>query len=123
MNTNAAWDTVTSAVQDAVGPEIKVTQDPAAVGPRVASTGVAVLIDPPTTAERSSYRTWLLDVRANVVYPTPAPRHIRRAQDVADQIKAHDGLLPTGSTNRTVQLDAAMSLPAVSVTLQVSTEC
>lgn len=120
---SAALETARSAVQDAVGTTVKVTRDPAAIGPRVASEGVAVLIGPLEGGEASSFKTQMVDIPAHVIYGTPAPRHIDRAYDVAAAIKASDDYLSTGPTNQTIQLDAAMSLPAVTVTLQVSTEC
>ena len=121
---SAALETARSAVQDAVGPGVLVTLDPAQVGPRVARDGVAVLITPLEGGEQSSFETQLVDIPANICYPTPAgPVHLHKAYDVADLIVRSDDYYTSGPTNRTVPLDAATALPAVVLTLQVSTEC
>ena len=121
---SAALETARSAVQDAVGPGVLVTRDPAQVGPRVARDGVAVLIAPLEGGEPSSFETQLVDVPAQILYPSPAgPVHLDRAYDVADQITLSQDYFTSGPTNRTVQLDAATALPAVVLTLQISTQC
>lgn len=124
MNTiSAALETLRSTVADAVGPSVLVTRDPAAVGPRVAADGFAVLVAPPISEERSSFKSWLMQVPTHVVYGTPAPRHLDRAYDIADLILSGADIEAAGFTNTPVQLDAAMTLPSVTVIIRTSTEC
>lgn len=118
-----ALDELTAALQAVVGAGVVVSRDPGVIGPQVASKGVAVLIGPATTNEASSYKTWLLDVPANVVFDSPAdPRHLDPAYSVAHQILNSD-FVTTGMETGSVQTDSATTFPAVTVTMQVSTEC
>ena len=120
---SAALDELTVELQAAVGSAVLVTRDPAAVGPRVASSGVAVLIGPGVVTEPSSYRTWFLDVPVHVMFDAPAdPRHLDPAYEVAGLILDAEKVVRSMEAG-TVTLDAATSLPAVTVNVQITTEC
>lgn len=118
-----ALNTLTTTLQALLGSAVTVTRDPAMVGPRLAQQGVAVLVGAAAPGEASSYRTWFLTVPVHVCFDSPAdPRHMDPANSVVHQILGGDYYL-TSSEVGPVQLDAAMSVPAITVNLQVSTEC
>lgn len=118
-----ALDQLTTALQAVVGASVVVTRDPARIGPQVAAAGVAVLVGPTTAAQAASWRSWSMAVPVHVAFAAPAdPRHMDPAYTVAHQILDTDYVLVAMDTEP-LQLDAATTLPAVTVTLQVATEC
>lgn len=118
-----ALDALTDDMQAVVGAGVHVTRDPAAIGPQVASKGVAVLVGPATVTGAATHGSWFLAVPVSVVFDAPAdPRHIDPAYTVAAQILDSDYVV-VGMDNRPIQLDAATTLPAATVTLQATTEC
>lgn len=116
-------DTVAAEIQLAV-PDYLVTRDPSVIAARVNQSGIAVLVGPGVVTEASSYVSWFLDIPVHVVFGNPAdPRLLDPAYDVAHQIMTSDAGQFVSMDPRTIQLDSATALPAITVTLRTSTEC
>lgn len=123
-NIAAALEALTEDLRLVLGNGVLVTRDPGKVAANVASAGVAILVGPGVPVERSSYRTWFIEVPVSVVFPAPGePRQLDPAYAIAEAIIDSDAAGFVSMDAGTINLDQATTLPSLSVTLRVTTDC